>query len=188
MAEYATLCCQILHGHPINSKQVAVHHVAFFIRTDDDGYLFHLYQSPLNGFAVFRITVQLVPMNKPPTITALILQSRGREQRVAPVFETHVHADHLSAAPYLKKELGGQLGIGQHITTVQKVFGSLGVYSADFLDSLGPRPAANQAVSDFQAALQACSAGVAQRNATPVRAKRQYPFLDPANLPNSTNI
>lgn len=70
----------------------------------------------------------------------------------------------------------------------QKVFGSLGVYSADFLDSLGPRPAAKQAVSDFQQALQACSAGVAQRNATPVRVKRQYPFLDPGKLPNSTNI
>ena len=41
------------------------------------------------------------------------------------ILETHVHADHLSAAPYLKQELGGQLGIGQHITTVQKVFGTL---------------------------------------------------------------
>jgi len=41
------------------------------------------------------------------------------------ILETHVHADHLSAAPYLKQALGGQLGIGQHITTVQKVFGTL---------------------------------------------------------------
>ncbi|MEJ8810469.1 MBL fold metallo-hydrolase [Variovorax ureilyticus] len=41
------------------------------------------------------------------------------------ILETHVHADHLSAAPYLKDALGGQLGIGQQITTVQQVFGSL---------------------------------------------------------------
>jgi glyoxylase-like metal-dependent hydrolase (beta-lactamase superfamily II) len=48
------------------------------------------------------------------------------------VLETHVHADHLSAAPYLKKHLGGQLGIGEHITTVQGVFGALFNESTDF--------------------------------------------------------
>ena len=45
------------------------------------------------------------------------------------ILETHVHADHLTAAPYLKRELGGRLGIGQHITAVQEVFGSL--FNAD---------------------------------------------------------
>jgi len=39
------------------------------------------------------------------------------------IIETHVHADHISAAPYLKEKLGGQLSIGEHITTVQNVFG-----------------------------------------------------------------
>ncbi|WP_406664199.1 MBL fold metallo-hydrolase [Gallaecimonas sp. GXIMD1310] len=39
------------------------------------------------------------------------------------LLETHVHADHLSAAPYLKEKLGGQLAIGEHILTVQEVFG-----------------------------------------------------------------
>jgi glyoxylase-like metal-dependent hydrolase (beta-lactamase superfamily II) len=48
------------------------------------------------------------------------------------ILETHVHADHLSAAPYLKRELGGQLGIGAHITTVQKVFGGLFNAGPDF--------------------------------------------------------
>lgn len=38
------------------------------------------------------------------------------------ILETHAHADHLSAAPYLKRELGGQIGIGDQITRVQKVF------------------------------------------------------------------
>lgn len=41
------------------------------------------------------------------------------------ILETHAHADHLSAAPYLKAQLGGQTGIGQHITHVQQVFGQL---------------------------------------------------------------
>lgn len=38
------------------------------------------------------------------------------------ILETHAHADHLTAAPYLKQKLGGKTAIGDHITTVQKVF------------------------------------------------------------------
>jgi glyoxylase-like metal-dependent hydrolase (beta-lactamase superfamily II) len=41
------------------------------------------------------------------------------------LLETHVHADHLSAAPYLKRELGGRLAIGENITIVQDTFGKL---------------------------------------------------------------
>jgi glyoxylase-like metal-dependent hydrolase (beta-lactamase superfamily II) len=41
------------------------------------------------------------------------------------LLETHVHADHLSAAPYLQRQLGGQIGIGSHIVTVQETFGKL---------------------------------------------------------------
>ncbi len=48
------------------------------------------------------------------------------------ILETHVHADHLSAAPYLQQALGGQTGIGQHITTVQQVFGTLFNAGPDF--------------------------------------------------------
>ncbi|MGV8823063.1 MBL fold metallo-hydrolase [Methylibium petroleiphilum] len=62
----------------------------------------------------------------------LIARVRELGATVQWILETHVHADHLSAAPYLKQELGGQLGIGQHITTVQKVFGSLFNAGAEF--------------------------------------------------------
>ncbi|MGN6579696.1 MAG: MBL fold metallo-hydrolase [Bordetella sp.] len=48
------------------------------------------------------------------------------------ILETHVHADHLSAAPYLKQKLGGMVGIGRHITTVQTVFGELFNVGAQF--------------------------------------------------------
>ncbi len=55
----------------------------------------------------------------------LIARVRELGATVQWILETHVHADHLSAAPYLKAALGGQTGIGQQITAVQKVFGSL---------------------------------------------------------------
>lgn len=41
------------------------------------------------------------------------------------LIETHVHADHLSAAPYIQEKLGGKLGIGEHIVTVQETFGKV---------------------------------------------------------------
>jgi len=41
------------------------------------------------------------------------------------ILETHVHADHLSAARYLKAELGGRTGIGDHVGEVQRAFGKL---------------------------------------------------------------
>jgi glyoxylase-like metal-dependent hydrolase (beta-lactamase superfamily II) len=41
------------------------------------------------------------------------------------LLETHAHADHLSAAPYLQGKLGGKLAIGRDITTVQEVFGKV---------------------------------------------------------------
>ena len=62
----------------------------------------------------------------------LIARVRELGATVQWILETHVHADHLSAAPYLKQALGGQMGIGQHITTVQKVFGSLFNAGSDF--------------------------------------------------------
>ena len=41
------------------------------------------------------------------------------------LLETHVHADHLSAAPYLQKQVGGKIGIGDRIIVVQDTFGKV---------------------------------------------------------------
>jgi len=41
------------------------------------------------------------------------------------ILETHVHADHLSAAPYIQKKIGGKLGIGEKIMVVQELFGKI---------------------------------------------------------------
>lgn len=50
---------------------------------------------------------------------------RSEDLTVAWLLETHAHADHLSAAPYLKQELGGQIGIGAEIRTIQWTFGKI---------------------------------------------------------------
>jgi glyoxylase-like metal-dependent hydrolase (beta-lactamase superfamily II) len=55
----------------------------------------------------------------------LIAAVHERALAVEWILETHVHADHLSAAPYLKARLGGRIGIGEHIRQVQKVFKTL---------------------------------------------------------------
>ncbi|MDA0367722.1 MAG: MBL fold metallo-hydrolase [Proteobacteria bacterium] len=47
---------------------------------------------------------------------------RAQGLEIAWILETHVHADHLTAAPYLKENLGGQTGIGDRIGTVQQAF------------------------------------------------------------------
>lgn len=55
----------------------------------------------------------------------VIAYLRAEGLTVAWILETHVHADHLSAAPYLQSRLGGRLGIGRGILQVQDAFGKL---------------------------------------------------------------
>lgn len=55
----------------------------------------------------------------------IIAFASEQELKVRWVMETHAHADHLSAAPYLQERLGGQLAIGSAILTVQEVFGKI---------------------------------------------------------------
>jgi len=64
-----------------------------------------------------------------------LIQTNSADQIIAAVkaqrltvqwlLETHVHADHLSAAPYIKDQLGGKIAIGSNIIKVQKTFGTL---------------------------------------------------------------
>ncbi|WP_299777111.1 MBL fold metallo-hydrolase [uncultured Roseobacter sp.] len=56
---------------------------------------------------------------------AVIAHVQAENLTVQWILETHVHADHLSAAPYLQEQLGGQIGIGNQITTVQDTFGKV---------------------------------------------------------------
>ncbi|TIX49674.1 MBL fold metallo-hydrolase [Alteraurantiacibacter aquimixticola] len=56
---------------------------------------------------------------------AVVAYVNSENLKVTWLLETHAHADHLSAAPYLQEKLGGKLAIGQQITHVQEVFGKL---------------------------------------------------------------
>ena len=55
----------------------------------------------------------------------LIAHIREAGLQVQWILETHAHADHLSAAPYLQEQLGGKIGIGEHIIEVQQIFGKV---------------------------------------------------------------
>ena len=50
---------------------------------------------------------------------------RRKDLKLEWLIETHVHADHLSAAPYIQERLGGKIGIGDRITVVQDTFGKI---------------------------------------------------------------
>ncbi|MDA8586207.1 MBL fold metallo-hydrolase [Rhodobacteraceae bacterium] len=56
---------------------------------------------------------------------ALIADVRDRGLSLDWIIETHVHADHLSAAPYIQEKLGGKVGIGAKIMVIQDTFGKI---------------------------------------------------------------
>lgn len=60
---------------------------------------------------------------------------KKRDLNVQWIIETHAHADHLSAAPYLKEKLGASIAIGAHITEVQHVFGNVFNLGKDFSET-----------------------------------------------------
>ncbi len=55
----------------------------------------------------------------------VIAYVRENDLKVEWILESHVHADHLSAAPYIQEQLGGKIGIGANITVVQETFGKV---------------------------------------------------------------
>lgn len=61
------------------------------------------------------------------TVSADRIVAHVRERGLEPVWllETHVHADHLSGAPYIQESVGGKIGIGEKITVVQDTFGKV---------------------------------------------------------------
>jgi len=62
----------------------------------------------------------------------IIAHVHDNNLKVEWIVETHVHADHLSAAPYLHDKLGGKIGIGDQIIVVQDVFGKIFNAGTDF--------------------------------------------------------
>ena len=60
---------------------------------------------------------------KTESAEAILAFVKEKQLTVEWILETHVHADHLSAAPYLQEKTGAKLGIGEYIKTVQDTFG-----------------------------------------------------------------
>ena len=56
------------------------------------------------------------------SVARILAFAAERGWRITMVLETHAHADHLSAAPYIKASTGAMIGIGDHISEVQKIF------------------------------------------------------------------
>jgi glyoxylase-like metal-dependent hydrolase (beta-lactamase superfamily II) len=84
-----------------------------------------VYEAPGSACAIVDPVLDYDPKSgRTSTIAAdrVIAFVRAQSLSVQWLLETHAHADHLSAAPYLAAELGGQTGIGAAISTVQRAF------------------------------------------------------------------
>jgi glyoxylase-like metal-dependent hydrolase (beta-lactamase superfamily II) len=84
-----------------------------------------VHQGPGTGCAVIDSVLDYDPKSgrtRHTTADKVIAYVRDNQLQVQWILETHAHADHLTAAPYLKAQLGGRIAIGNHITTVQQVF------------------------------------------------------------------
>jgi glyoxylase-like metal-dependent hydrolase (beta-lactamase superfamily II) len=96
----------------------------------------HLIADPATGRAAIVDSVLDFDAKSGRTATkaadALIAHIRAAGLGVDWILETHVHADHLTAAPYLKKALGGRTGIGAEVSAVQRTFAKLFNTEADF--------------------------------------------------------
>lgn len=66
------------------------------------------------------------------SIDTVLADIRERGLSVDWILETHVHADHLSAAPYVQEAVGGRIAIGRHVAKVQQTFGELFHAEPDF--------------------------------------------------------
>ena len=84
-----------------------------------------VHQGPGTGCAIIDSVLDYDPKSgrtRHTTADKVIAYVRDNRLQVQWILETHAHADHLTAAPYLKAQLGGRVAIGDRITTVQQVF------------------------------------------------------------------
>jgi glyoxylase-like metal-dependent hydrolase (beta-lactamase superfamily II) len=94
-----------------------------------------VYEAPGSACAIVDPVLDYDPTSGRTSTTAadrVIAFVRAQSLSVQWLLETHAHADHLSAAPYLAAELGGQTGIGASISAVQRAF-------SGFFPTLGAR-------------------------------------------------
>ena len=103
-----------------------------FFHADTNTYSYVVSDSSTNQAAIIDSVLDYDHASgRTATTTAdqIIAYVKAQELEVEWLLETHIHADHLSAACYLKTHLGGRTAIGEYITTVQHVFGE--TFNAD---------------------------------------------------------
>ncbi len=102
----------------------------------DTGTVTYLVTDPATGAAAIIDPVLDYDPKAARTATrsaeALIARVRATGVRVDWLLETHVHADHLSAMPHVRRALGGQSGIGARIDAVQRSFKDMFAFERDF--------------------------------------------------------
>ena len=94
-----------------------------------------VYDQPGGSAAIIDSVLDYDPKSgRTRTTSAEKVVSFVREQRLTVrwILETHAHADHVSAAPWLRKQLGGQIAVGGNIRTVQGVFKRIFNLEAEF--------------------------------------------------------
>ena len=99
--------------------------VASFFDQDTYTVTYVVYDQPGSACAIIDSVLDYDPKSgRTSTHSAdrVISFVRQNDLKVAWILETHAHADHLTAASYLKERLGGQVAIGENIRTVQQVF------------------------------------------------------------------
>ena len=108
-----------------HSKQPLVHGI-FDLATWTVTYV--VYEKPGSACAIIDSVLDYDPKSgrtSHASADKVIEFVKTNNLKVEWILETHAHADHLSAAPYLKEHVGGKTAIGDHIGGVQKVFKSI---------------------------------------------------------------
>lgn len=99
--------------------------VQAFLDQDSETFSYVLYDRPGGHAAIIDPVLDFnYHSGRTGTTTARQLVDFVREQQLTLdwILETHAHADHLSAAPFIQQQLGGRIAIGEHIREVQSIF------------------------------------------------------------------
>lgn len=107
-----------------------------FLDPDSETFSYVVYEQPGGRAAVIDPVLDYDPKSgRTGTAGAqrLVDFVRAEDLEVDWILETHAHADHLSAAPFVRDQLGGRIGIGEHIRKVQAIFRDVFNLEKEFL-------------------------------------------------------
>lgn len=118
------------------STSVATPMVKAFLDNDSETFSYVVYDQPQGDAVVIDPVLDFdYKSGRTATDSAQKIINFVHEQGLTVhwILETHAHADHLTAAPFLRDQLGGRIGIGEHIQGVQKIFKTVFNLEKEFL-------------------------------------------------------